>query len=68
MTWTERHLMLAGRNVNLAYGLLKEALNSLDMSEYPIAFGLIKGAIATTEVADKALSESIHGATERVEP
>lgn len=66
MTWTERHLMLAGRNVNLAYGLLKEALNALDVSEYPMAFGLIKGAIATTEVADKALSESIHDATERI--
>ena len=66
MTWTERHLMLAGRNVNLAYGLLKEALNALDMSEYPIAFGLVKGAISTTEVADKALSKSIHDATERI--
>ena len=66
MTWSERHLMLAGRNVNLAYGLLKEALNALDVSKYPIAFGLIKGAVSTTEGADKALSDSIHEVTERV--
>lgn len=66
MTWSERHLMEAGTKVKTAYRLLEEALQALDVSQYPIAFGLIKGAISTTEGADKALSDSVHEATERV--
>ena len=63
MTWT---VMQAGRNVNLGYCLINEAINDLDVSEYPIAFGMIRGAIAKTEEADKALFESIHDSTERI--
>ena len=58
--------MEAGTKVNTAYVLLKEALHALDVSKYPIAFGLIKGAIATAESANSALSDSIHGTTERI--
>ena len=66
MTWSERHLMEAGTKVKTAYRLLEEALQALDVSKYPIAFGLIKGAVSTAEGADKSLSDSIHEVTERV--
>ena len=66
MTWSERHLVESGTKVRAAHKLLSEALQDLDMSKYPVAFGLIKGAVATTEGADRALADSIHGATERI--
>lgn len=66
MTWSERHLVESGTKVRAAHKLLSEALQDLDVSKYPIAFGLIKGAVATTEGADRALADSIHGATERI--
>ena len=66
MTWSERHLVEAGTKVRAAQKLLSEALQDLDISKYPIAFGLIKGAVSTTEGADRALGDYIHAATERI--
>ena len=66
MTWEERHLIEAGTKVRAAHKLLSEALQDLDVSKYPIAFGLIKGAIVSTYEADKELLQYIHAATERI--
>ena len=67
MTWEERHLVESGTKVSAAHKLLSESLQDLDVSKYPIAFGLIKGAIVSTYEADKELGNCIHDATERIE-
>lgn len=66
MTWVERHLMEVGTKVHAAYKLLDEAVHDLDAEKFPMACGLIKGAIVSTFEADKELGKCIYDATERI--
>ena len=58
--------MTAATKVRTALKLLDDAVKEIPSEVYPMACGLIKGAIVATYSADKELSNSVHDATERI--